>query len=653
MNPELAWRRWIGEQAATSRALLQIASRRLACADDLAHVQLYESPCSLERLLHPLSLAREVYGPRPVAPRANVSDLRRVAAYLKPYRLTAFCAILASCFAAGAASFYAYLIGPLLESVLTSKPAKLVGFELASGDLLWVFPVAMVATAAVKALAQFLQNGLMQEVGQRAVRDLREDLFSKLLLLPPSYFDSRHSGDLLSRFTSDVSQVEFAVTQALSSWIKDSLQVIALLTVCFLVDVRLFALTFLVLPAIIFPISRFARSVKRSAHRTQGSLGRMNELASEALQNLPVLRAYRGEERALDHFDQEQGRYLEAMRRSLFVRGAFTPTLELMGMIGVALALSFGAKAIAAEPELSGKLVSFLAAALLMYQPLKAISGTFGQVMQGAAAAGRLFEITAQPPQSDSAGTAGPLTRALELRDVRFSWDGERDALAGVDLVIPAGRRVAIVGSSGSGKTTLFSLLLRFNDPTGGQILWDGTPLDTLSRGSVRAQLGWVPQEPVLFSGTVRENLLLGRPDATELELQEALRRAYADAFVRALPKGLDEEIGERGSRLSGGQRQRLAIARAFLRAPSFLLLDEPTSALDATSEREVQAGLTELMQGRTTLVIAHRLSTVRDADLICVLEAGRIIETGTHAELSSRGGRYAELLRQGELAAA
>ncbi|MGA9519878.1 MAG: ABC transporter ATP-binding protein, partial [Myxococcaceae bacterium] len=463
-----------------------------------------------------------------MAPRANVSDLRRVAAYLKPYRLTAACAIVACCIAAGATSFYTYLIGPLLKSVLTGAPAELVGLELDSSDLLWVFPVAMVSTATIKALAQFLQNGLMQEVGQRAVRDLREDLFSKLLLLPPSFFDARHSGDLLSRFTSDVTQLEFAVTQALSSWIRDSLQVLALLAFCLVIDARLFALTFLVLPAVVFPVSRFARSVKRSAGRTQGSLGRMNELASEALQNLPVLRAYRGEERALQQFDHEQVRYLTAMRRSLFARGAFTPTLELMGMIGVAAALAFGAKAIAAEPELSGKLVSFLGAAFLLYQPLKAISGTFGQVMQGAAAAGRLFEITARPPQSDASGTAGPLTRALELRDVRFSWDGERDALAGVDLVIPAGKRVAIVGSSGSGKTTLFSLLLRFNDPTGGELLWDGASLETLSRGSVRAQLGWVPQEPVLFSGTVRENLLLGRPDATEAELHEALRRAWA-----------------------------------------------------------------------------------------------------------------------------
>ena len=215
---------------------------------------------------------------------------------------------------------------------------------------------------------------------------------------------------------------------------------------------------------------------------------------------------------------------------------------------------------------------------------------------------------------------------------MRFSWDGEREALAGVDLVIPAGKRVAVVGSSGSGKTTLFSLLLRFNDPTGGEILWDGLALEGLSRRSVRAQLGWVPQEPVLFSGTVRENLLLGRPEATEAEMFEALRRAHAEAFVRALPNGLDEEIGERGSRLSGGQRQRLAIARAFLRAPSLLLLDEPTSALDPEVAEHLLGTIARLARelGVAVVMVTHRLSEAREVSTYAVmLEAGRVIEAG------------------------
>jgi ATP-binding cassette, subfamily B, bacterial MsbA len=580
-----------------------------------------------------------------VAPAPHRAQLRRLLSYARPYWPLALGATLASCVAAAAAAAYAYLIGPLLQAVLTGARAGPLGIG--------TIPAAVVAVAVIKALAQFLQNGLMTEVGQRAMNDLRRSLYANLLLLPPSFFDARHSGDLLSRFTHDVGQVEFAITQALSSWVKDLLQVIALLAVCLVIDLRLFVLGFIVLPATAIPVARFARSVKKVAGRTQGSLGRLSELASELLQNLPIVRAYGGEPRMLAAFDAEQGRYLTAMRRSLFIRGAFTPTLEVMGIIGVALCIAFGARAIAAEPALAGKLVSFLAAALLMYKPLKALSGTFAQVMHGLAAVDRLFELADHPAPHDEGEIAGALQSELRLRGVRFSYDGTREALAGVDLTVPAGRRVAMVGASGAGKTTLFSLLLGFDAPQSGEILWDGVPLARLRRSSVRAQLGWVPQEPILFSGSVRENLRVGRPNASDLELWEALRRAHAEGFVRGFAQGLDEEVGERGSRLSGGQRQRIAIARAFLRSPSVLLLDEPTSALDAASELEVRAGLQELMAGRTTVVIAHRLATVRDADLIYVLEAGRVVEHGSHDELRARGGRYAELLRRGELAAA
>lgn len=586
-------------------------------------------------------------------PRPEPGDLRRLLSYLRPYSLSAAGAVLASCIAAGAAATYAYLIGPLLESVLTGKPARLADITFDQRDLLWAFPLAMVAIATVKAAAAFVQNGLMMQAAQRAMNDLRQALYAKVLVLPTAWFDERHSGDLLSRFTNDVTQVEFSVTQAMSSWVKDSMQVIALLGVCLAVDVRLFLLAFVVLPAAMIPVSRFAKAVKRIAVRTQGSLGRLNELASESLQNLPVLRAFAGEERMIQQFDQEQARYLDAMQRSLFVRGAFTPTLEVLGIVGVAMCIAFGAKAISTEPELAGKLVSFLASALLMYQPLKALSGTFSQVMQGLACARRLFEVADEKVPPDLGDEAKSLSQSLELREVRFAYPNGYEALTGVNLKVPAGQRVAIVGSSGAGKSTLFSLLLGFHDATSGEVLWDGQPLSGFTRASTRAQLGWVPQEPVLFSGTIRHNLLFGKPHATEPELWEALRRAHADVFVRSFALGLDEEVGERGSRLSGGQRQRLAIARAFLREPSLLLLDEPTSALDAQSEREVQAGLTDLMRGRTTLVIAHRLSTVREADLICVMEAGRVIETGTHEQLLARGGRYATLLQQGELAAA
>jgi subfamily B ATP-binding cassette protein MsbA len=573
--------------------------------------------------------------------------VRRLLSSVGPYRRTVVAALTASAVAAGAAGAYTYLIGPLLTGVLLGAGATGGGFRLTGRDLYLTVPAMIVAAAVAKAGAQLLQNGWMQSVSQRVMADVRGQLYRRLLAQPPRFFEERHSGELISRFTADVAQLDLAVSQALTSYMKDTLQVVAQLAVCWTIDPRLFLLAFVVVPGATIPVARFARSVKKVAVRTQASLGRLTELCAEQLHNLPAVLAYRGEARALERFDAEQERYFSAIRRSLFLRGAFTPTVEVLGIVGVALAVAGGAHAIAMEPALAGKLVSFLAAALLMYQPLKALAGTFSLVMQGLGAAERLFELTDAPAPPDEGETAQPLSRELELREVRLSYDGTREALRGVTLRIPAGKKVALVGPSGAGKTTVFSALLGFTAPRDGELLWDGKPLARLRPSSVRAQVAWVPQEPVLFSGSVRQNLLLGRPSATEAELWEALRRAHADGFVRALPSSIDEPVGERGSRLSGGQRQRIAIARAFLCQPSLLLLDEPTSALDAASEREVQAGLAELMEGRTTLVIAHRLSTVRDAALLYVIEDGRVVESGTHEELSRAGRRYAALLQQ------
>ena len=575
------------------------------------------------------------------------STLGRLLGLLRPSARLVIGAVLAATVSAAAAAGYAWLIGPLLRSVLLSEPLRLIGLYTTPDRARWLLPGLLVLLAVVKAGAQLLQTGWMQVAGQRALATLRSDLYAHLLTLPPATHESRASGDVLSRLTADVAQVEFSVTQALTTWVRDALQLIALLGVCLVLDWRLFALSFVVFPAALIPITRFARAVKRAARTTQGSLGNLTALVGEQLQALPVVQAYGMEPRVRTAFDAEQTRYLREMDRSLLLRGSASPSIELLGITGLALALAVGARAVRADPSLASHLMSYVGAVLLMYGPLKTLSSTLTQVVAGVGAAERVFELEDRRVPPDRGEEASPLRRALRLEDLRIQY-GEVDALRGLTLELPAGRTVALVGASGAGKSTLFSALLRFVDPAGGRILWDGQDVRGYSRGSVRARIAWVPQDPVLFAGSVRDAVRVGKPDATDAEVWSALERAHGAEFVRALPRGLDTAVGERGAQLSGGQRQRLAIARAFVREPSLLLLDEPTSSLDAASEALVQAGLAELKAGRTTLVIAHRLSTVRNADLIVVLEAGRIIEQGTHEQLVTHGTVYRRLLDRG-----
>lgn len=568
----------------------------------------------------------------------------RVISRTRPFQRTLALAIAMSVVAAAAGAVWVSLVGPLLQALMAGGEVRWGPFQLARADLTWRLPLAIVLVATIKAIAAWLHTGLMGRVSQGVLSRLREELYGRLLALPPRWFEQRHSGELLSRFTSDVAQLEFSAGQALGSLAKDSLEVLGLLTVCLVADWRLFLVTFIVLPATIIPVSRFARSAKKQATKSQASLGQLSMLATEQLHNLPVVQAYRAEPQALEAFDAEQAHYLAVMKRSLFIRGAFSPTTEFLGVIGVSAAVVLGARAVQADPTLAGSLVSFLAAALRLYQPVKSLSNTAMQISQGAGAATRLFEVLDAQPEVDAGGVAPPLTTGLRFDDARLTYTDGREALKGLSFEVAAGAHVALVGASGAGKSSAVSLLLGHATLSGGAITWNGVELTSYSRRSVRDQVAWVPQEPVLLSGSVRENLLLGRADATEAQLWTALERAHAAGFVKALPGGLEEDVGERGARLSGGQRQRLAIARAFLKEPSLLILDEPTSALDAATEAEVQAGLEELMKDRTTLVIAHRLSTVRHADLIVVMEDGRVVEQGTHDALLAAGGAFARL---------
>lgn len=568
----------------------------------------------------------------------------RIFARTRPWHRRLALALLASLSAAGAGTLWVSLVGPVLRSLLTQTSTTWGPWQLTHTHLVWAVPAAIVGLSLVKALAAWLHTGLMGPVSQGVLSSLREDMYEHLLRLSPRWFERHHSGELLSRLTGDVAQLEFSAGQALVSLTKDSIQILGLLLLCVWTDWRLSVVLIVILPGTIVPVTRFAKLAKKAATRSQASLGQLTLLVTEQLHNLPIVQAFQSEPQALAQFDAEQHRYLAAMKRSLAVRGAFSPTTEFLGVLGVAAAMVWGTAAVQRDLAFAEKLVTFLAAALMVYQPVKSLAQTASAISVGAGAAARIFEILDAPQEPDLPGEAPALSTSLRFEHVSLTYANGREALSDITFEVKAGHTVALVGPSGAGKSSLLSLVLRHLEPSSGVLMWDNKPLHELSRVSVRQQLAWVPQEPVLLSGTIRTTLRMGNPEATDEQLWEALRQAHAADFVRGFEKRLEYQVGERGSRLSGGQRQRLAIARAFLRAPSLLILDEPTSALDTASEREVQAGLRELMAGRTTLIVAHRLSTVRNADLIVVLDKGRVVEQGVHETLVAQGGHYSRL---------
>ncbi len=574
---------------------------------------------------------------------------RRLFAFLKPHKARVALAVAVTLVFAGATSLYAYLLGPLLKVLLTgegARPTLPLLSRIPQGRLLVWLPGLLVAAAVVRSAAQALQTYLMQSTGQRIVAQLRRALYARFLALPQAIVAQRHSGDLVSRFGADVQGVEFAVTFAFSSYVKDSLQIASLLLVCLSLDWRLFLLALAEIPLAALPLARFSRALKSVSERAQAGLGALASQVGESVANVRVVQAFRREEDERARFDAAQQAYLEVMKRSFLLRAAYSPVVEVVGVLSLAAALAWAGSAIASGSLTGETLLSFVASLMLLYQPLKSLSVTWQQVVQGMASARRVFEVLDEGGGLPEPERAEPPTfeRELRLKGVGFSYGAEA-VLRGVDLDVPKGRTLALVGETGSGKSTLASLLLRFYDPTEGGVELDGRDLRRCRLADVRRLIAYVPQEPVLFAGALRDNVACGREGASEPEIVAALKAAHAWDFVRALPGGLDAPVGERGASLSGGQRQRIALARAFLADAPILLLDEATSALDNASEAAVQRGLEALLSRRTAVVIAHRLSTVERADEIAVLSGGRVVERGAHTELLARKGAYAALV--------
>jgi subfamily B ATP-binding cassette protein MsbA len=508
--------------------------------------------------------------------------------------------------------------------------------------------VFLLIVLLLKNLADYLQAFLMVWVEQSAIRDLRRQLFEHLHTLPLAFFHSRRTGMLVSRVTNDLEYLRASLAAGISNLVKDSLTLLACLTWVFLASWRLALLSMVVLPPVALVLVTIGRKMRKRSNQAQERMADVTSRLHETIVGARVVKAFGMEAYETSRFAEANQRFFRAFVHLRRVSAAARPVSEYAIVVVAVAMLWFGGREIFEGRGLAPQqFVLFVTALLSTISPLKSLSEVNSNVQQGVSAAQRVFDLLdTKATVDDRAGavTLAPLRDAVRYENVDFAYQPGQPVLEGVSFTIGRGEVVALVGSSGAGKSTAMDLLARFHDPVGGRVTLDGVDLRDATLASLRGQMGIVTQETILFHDTVRANIAYGRPEASEEEIRDAARSAHALEFIERLPGGFDTVVGERGTRLSGGERQRLAIARALLRNPAILLLDEATSSLDTESERLVQKALDRLMQNRTVLVIAHRLSTVQHADRIVVLERGRVAATGSHAELLSQDGLYRRL---------
>jgi subfamily B ATP-binding cassette protein MsbA len=566
-----------------------------------------------------------------------VKSYIRLLAFLKPYLWPYFTLGMVCMLGFGATDgTIPFLVQRIMDDVFARKDQTALTY----------LPVLVIGIFAFRGLMNFGQSYLNDYVGLRIINDVRNQLNRHFQSLSLSFFHRNPTGMLLARVSSDVSLVRYSITDALASFLKDSTSLVVLMVVAFLKDWVLASIAFFVFPASVLPIMRLSKKMKRFTRRGQISTGALTSLLQESIQGNRIVKAFGMENYEDRRFTQENWKLFKQSLRASRIKSIVSPAMELLASFAIGGVVWYGGWSVIVGGRTQGEFMAFMAAMFLMYGPFKGLSRTYTAVHQGLAGAERVFEMLDEKPSITDkldAKEAKPFNRSIEFEDVSFAY-ADAPVLKHINLTIKAGQRVALVGMSGVGKSTLVDLIPRFYDVSAGRIMIDGVDVRDLTVRSLRLQIGIVTQHTFLFNDTVRNNIAYGISDGDLNAVIAAAKAAHAHEFIVAMPNGYDSMIGEMGMQLSGGQRQRLAIARALLKNAPILILDEATSALDTDSERLVQGALENLMATRTTIVIAHRLSTVRRADRIVVMVDGSIAEEGTHEELLAKNGEYSRL---------